>query len=263
MCVSLHVQDRPRQVGSTVPKVKGAELLGRARESQNPNPRARRRALCHPVASLSSVEGHSQEEPSRVGVLEEALMSPQLDSLGAGDGTEGSSWESRSRMWAERLGAEARTGLTGDGLKVPPTQTGSFGKRGTTAHSAPYPPWAPFLPAQSWASLPGAPTSEGEPKAGRARSSGPQHRCPEQGQARDHGGGLSPPQLGGSGCSGFSRSVQRSLEPPWTLPRELEEDLQPGRGREARGASLGIRLQPLGGEAGGSHSASEPPLPPL
>lgn len=40
-------------------------------------------------------------------------------------GTEGgSSWESKKRMCTESRGAEARTGLTGDGLRVPPIKPG-------------------------------------------------------------------------------------------------------------------------------------------
>ena len=112
--------------------------------------------------------------------------------------------------------------------------------------------------------LPGAPTLEGEAKAWGAGGSTHQPCRPEQGQARDHGGSLGPPHPRGSGSSGFSGRVWRRLEPPWTLPRDLEEkELQQGvrAGAGGGGESPGIRLQPLGKEAGGSHSTSEPPLP--
>lgn len=36
-------------------------------------------------------------------------------------GQKGSSWESMRRMWAESSGTEARRGLTGGGLSVPPS----------------------------------------------------------------------------------------------------------------------------------------------
>ena len=112
--------------------------------------------------------------------------------------------------------------------------------------------------------LPGAPSLEGEAKAWGAGGSTHQPCRPEQGQARDHGGSLGPPHPRGSGSSGFSGRVWRRLEPPWTLPRDLEEkELQQGvrAGAGGGGESPGIRLQPLGKEAGGSHSTSEPSSP--
>ena len=36
-------------------------------------------------------------------------------------GQKGSSWESMRRMWAESSATEARRGLTGGGLSVPPS----------------------------------------------------------------------------------------------------------------------------------------------
>lgn len=60
-------------------------------------------------------------------------------------GQKGSSWESMRRMWAERLGTEARRGLTGDGLSVPPNPGLGGAHKRVTANSAPYPPWAPLL----------------------------------------------------------------------------------------------------------------------
>lgn len=112
----------------------------------------------------------------------------------------------------------------------------------------------------------GAPTLKGEPKAWKVRGSIPQPRCPEKGQAWDHGGGLSPPHAGSSGRSGFSRRVWRSLQLPWTLPQDLEEKSRQqgteGRGGRGTGESQGIRLQPLGEEAGGSHTVSSPPRVP-
>ena len=105
---------------------------------------------------------------------------------------------------------------------------------------------------------------EGEAEAWGAGGSTPQPCRPEQSQARDHGGSLGPPHPRGSGSSGFSGRVWRSLEPPWTLPRDLEEkELQQGAraGGWGGGESPGIRLQPLGKEAGGSHSTSEPSSP--
>lgn len=49
---------------------------------------------------------------------------------------------------AESLGAEARTGLTGDGLRVPPVTPGPVAQ-GNSKRSAPYPHWAPLLPTLS------------------------------------------------------------------------------------------------------------------
>lgn len=106
-----------------------------------------------------------------------------------------------------------------------------------------------------------------EPKAGKVRGSIPQPCYPEKGQAWDHGGGLSPPHAGSSGRSGFSGRVWRSLQQPWTLPQDLEEKSRQ-QSREGKGGwegmreSQGIRLQPLGIEAGGSHTVSSPPRVP-
>lgn len=67
-----------------------------------------------------------------------------------------------------------------------------------------------------------------------------------------------------AGRSGISGRVWRSLEPPWTLPRDLEEkESQQGRGRAAGGSPRRSDYSPWGTEAGGSHSASEPSPPAL
>lgn len=60
----------------------------------------------------------------------------------------GSSPESKRRVRTESVGAEARTGLTGDGLSVLPDEPEPVAL-GNSKCSVPYPPWAPLLPAQS------------------------------------------------------------------------------------------------------------------
>lgn len=102
--------------------------------------------------------------------------------------------------------------------------------------------------------LPGAPTLKGEPKAWKVRGSIPQPCCPEKGQAWDHGGGLGPPHAGSSGRPGFSRRVWRSLQPPWTLPQDLEKSRQLGRegkGGRAWGSPKGSDYSPKGKRLGG------------
>lgn len=66
------------------------------------------------------------------------------------------------------------------------------------------------------------------------------------------------PMPAAQGAQG-SAGVWRSLRQPWTLPRDLEEksrqQSREGKGGwEGMGESQGIRLQPLGIEAGGSHT---------
>lgn len=180
-------------------------------------------------------------------------------------GQKGSSWESMRRMWAERLGTQARRGLTGDGLSVPPNPGLGGTHTRVTANSAPYPPWAPLLahpelgPPACQVHLPwkerrrrgvlgaAAPSpatqSRARPGIMAAASARPIPAAQgAQGSAGACGGALSSPGL----CPGIWR--RRSCSK--------------GRGREAGGGeSPGIRLQPLGKEAGGSHSTSEPSSP--
>lgn len=108
--------------------------------------------------------------------------------------------------------------------------------------------------------LPGAPTLEGEPKAWGAGGSIPQHCCPEQGQARDHGGSPGPPHPAAQGAQGSAGACGGALSRPGLCPRiwktrscSKDEGGRLGVG----GESPGIRLQPLGKGAGGSHSTSE------
>lgn len=70
-------------------------------------------------------------------------------------GQKGSSWESRG-MWAERLRTEARTGLTGDGLRVLPIQPGQVVPTGPVVQQqaqCPLPALGPF-PAHPELGLP-------------------------------------------------------------------------------------------------------------
>lgn len=74
---------------------------------------------------------------------------------------------------------------------------------------------------------------------------------------------------GAQGSAGFSRRVWRSLEPPWTLPWDLEEkELQRGRGlrAEGEGGQLGgvpgdQITAPRGRRLGGRIPLPSPPLP--
>lgn len=61
----------------------------------------------------------------------------------------GSFWESMRRMWAERLEAEARKGLTEDGPNWVRWDTDGQQRE----HSGPYPHRAPFPPTLRWAFL--------------------------------------------------------------------------------------------------------------
>ena len=66
-------------------------------------------------------------------------------------GQKGSSWESMRRMWAESLGTEARRGLTGDGLSVPPSpELGGAHTKVTANTVLPTHPGPLSLPTLSW-----------------------------------------------------------------------------------------------------------------
>lgn len=76
----------------------------------------------------------------------------------------------------ENVGREARTGLTGDGPRIPPTQQvpgGGDAHMGTRKS----------FYNRAFFQLPGAPTLKGETKARKVRGSIPQPCCPEKGKA--------------------------------------------------------------------------------